>query len=182
MKRYILLYGIQLAVIAVLSAFLFLEIYIPEFLPRKIHRLLHITGAIVFLGNIIVSALWFTLASGSRKQEIFTHAAKLINITDLAFTGPGLILLLLNGNVLSAVYGNLLLVPWLKWAFIWFMAAGFIWTVMLIPLQLRYVKQAEKEVFPWSNTLEKKYTIFYAIGGSATIVFIAISFVYMVLK
>lgn len=182
MKKYMIAYAAQLTVIGALTTLLFVGISLPEVFPRAVHRLLHILGAIVFLGNIVVSALWFSLAAGSKKTEWFSFAAKLINLTDLAFTGPGLILLLWNAAVLVGAYGNPLAVDWLKWTLIYFAATGALWMGVLIPLQLRFAAQATAGVMPWSSKREQKLLGLYNAAGGGAVLLVVLSLVKMVLK
>lgn len=182
MKNIKILFVTELLIIGALTALLFAGIPVPEFLPRAYHRLLHIFGAILFFGNIIVAALWLTLAGIARQPDVFRYAARLVNISDLTFTGPGLIFLLLNGAVLSAGYGKILSVPWLKWALIWFSLAGVVWMTILIPLQLRFERDAANELFPWNSAPLRKAMVVYSVFGSLTVLFVFLSFMRMVLK
>lgn len=182
MKKYIIAYAVELTVIGALTTLLFVGVSLPEVFPRAVHRLLHILGAIFFLGNIVVSALWFSLAAASKKNEWFSFAAKLINLTDLAFTGPGLILLLWNAAVLVGAYGNPLAVDWLKWALIYFAATGALWMGVLIPLQLRLIRQTEAGIMPWQNQREQKLLGLYNAAGGLAVLLVILSLVRMVLK
>lgn len=182
MKSYRIAFVVELAIIGALTTLLFMGVSLPEVFPRAVHRLLHIAGAIVFLGNIVVSALWISVAVTSRKNEWFVFAARLMNITDLAFTGPGLILLLSNAAVLVGAYGNPLGVGWLKWALIYFAATGAIWMGVLIPLQFRFMKQADTGIMPWSDAREQKFLGLYNAAGGAAVVLVILSLVKMVLK
>lgn len=182
MNKYKIAYAAQLTIIGALTTLLFVGVSLPEIFPRAVHRLLHITGAIVFLGNIVVSALWFSLATASRKNEWFAFAARLINLTDLVFTGPGLILLLWNAAVLVAPYGKLFAVDWLKWALIYFAATGALWMGVLIPLQLRFIKQTDAGIMPWSDAREQKLLGLYNAAGGGAVLLVILSLVRMVLK
>ncbi|HNL09507.1 MAG TPA: DUF2269 family protein [Turneriella sp.] len=182
MKKYMIAYAAQLTVIGALTTLLFVGISLPEVFPRAVHRLLHILGAIIFLGNIVVSALWFSVAVASRKNDWFAFAARLMNITDLVFTGPGLILLLWNATVLVGAYGNPLAVDWLKWALIYFSATGALWMGVLIPLQFRFMKQADAGNMPWNDAREQKLLGLYNAAGGAAVLLVILSLVKMVLK
>ena len=182
MKKYHIAYAIELAVIGVLTTLLVLGVSLPEMFARPVHRLLHIAGAIIFLGNISVSALWFSFAAASRNSQWFAFAARLINLTDLVFTGPGLIVLLANAVVLVKAYGNAFAVDWLRWALIYFLLTGALWLGILIPLQLRLVKQADAGVMPWSNAREQKLLALYNAAGGLAVLLVILSLVRMVLK
>lgn len=185
MKTTKILFAIEIAAIAALTTLLFIGTPIPEFLPRAWHRLLHIFGAILFFGNIIIAALWLTLAGNSKNADTFRFAVKMINLTDLVFTGPGLILLLMNGAALAAAYGSLLQVTWLRQALLWFSAAGAVWTLALIPMQFRLINMAETGTLPWNDSPARNnrhFLMLYSALGSASVLFVALSFAAMVLK
>lgn len=182
MKKFKMAFAVELAIIGALTTLLFVGVTLPEVFPRAVHRFLHILGAIIFLGNIVVSALWFSVAAASRKNEWFAFAARLMNITDLVFTGPGLILLLWNATVLVGAYGNPLAVDWLKWALIYFAATGALWMGVLIPLQLRFAAQATAGVMPWSSAREQKLLGIYNAAGGGAVLLVVMSLVKMVVK
>ena len=70
------------------------------------HMLLHITGVVIFLGNIIVTGLWMFFAARTQNRQITHFAAKATNWMDVFFTGPGAILILVNGLWLSTNWGT----------------------------------------------------------------------------
>ena len=65
--------------------------------PYRWHTFLHITGAVVFLGNIIVTAAWMLMAERTRSVNVIHFSAKAVIRADLLFTLPGVLLLLMNG-------------------------------------------------------------------------------------
>jgi hypothetical protein len=75
MKKFKMEFTVELTIIGALTTLLFVGVSLPEVFPRAVHRLLHTTGAIIFLGNIVVSALWFSVAAASRKNEWFAFAS-----------------------------------------------------------------------------------------------------------
>ena len=60
-------------------------------------KLIHVLGAILFLGNIIVSAVWKIQADRTNDPVVIAFACRLINITDLAFTTLGSALIVIGG-------------------------------------------------------------------------------------
>ena len=85
--------------IAILVA---LVISLPLF-PYLWHMFLHIVGAVLFLGNLIVTAAWMTWAVGQKDAKVAAFAAVGVNKADQWFTSPGMILLLLNGLAMTAL-------------------------------------------------------------------------------
>src|SRR5437870_6166744 len=69
--------------------------------PYNWHLMLHILGAVLFLGNITVTAAWMTWAVGQKDTRVAAFASAGVNKADRWFTSPGMILLLLNGLALT---------------------------------------------------------------------------------
>ena len=98
--------------------------------------LMHILGAVLFMGNIIVSATWVSLARRTRHTEAIRLGVRGIIVADTIFTMPGVLLLLLNGGILGT--------PFFKaramWLFIsmgLFVISVLLWAAVLVPLQRR---------------------------------------------
>src|SRR5215207_9757203 len=64
--------------------------------PFGWHLGLHIAGAVMLIGNAIVMAVWLTVA-GFRSDPARRRAARAVNVGDVWFTVPGVVLLLANG-------------------------------------------------------------------------------------
>ena len=71
---------------------------------------LHIVGAVVFLGNIIVTGWWKVMADRTRDSRIIAFAQRQVTLTDFVFTAGGVALILATGSVIR------LLVTWIIWA------------------------------------------------------------------
>lgn len=97
----------------------------------------HIIGASLFLGNIIVSAFWKVLADRTRNYAVIRFATRLVNITDVIFTGVGATLLLVAGHLLAEQYGGVLSNGWILWSYVLFAVSGAIWVAVLVPIQFR---------------------------------------------
>ncbi len=125
-------YGFLAGLVLVLSLPLF---------PYKWHTLLHIAGAVVFLGNITVTAAWMLMAERSRNLPVIHFSAKAVIRADLLFTLPGVILILLNGfAMVLASWGGMDAfheVSWITLALALFTASGVVWVGVLIPVQHR---------------------------------------------
>lgn len=71
------------------------------------HKLLHILGAVLFLGNLIVTAAWMTWAVQRKDSSVVAFASAGVNQADQWFSSPGVILLLFNGLAMTALaYGG----------------------------------------------------------------------------
>ncbi|MBI3774501.1 MAG: DUF2269 domain-containing protein [Gammaproteobacteria bacterium] len=98
---------------------------------------LHILGACLFLGNIIVSAFWKVLADRTGNYSVIRFATRLVNITDTVFTGLGATLLLVTGHVLAGNYGGIYSNGWILWSYVLFGISGAIWVAVLVPIQFK---------------------------------------------
>jgi uncharacterized membrane protein len=116
---------------------------VPLVLPYNWHKWLHILGAVLFLGNIIVTGVWMYLAERSGNEPSIRFAAVTVNWADVFFTAPGVILLLGNGILLSQTWGGLYQATWIKVALILFTISGVVWVAALIPTQDRLARWAE---------------------------------------
>jgi len=117
--------------------------HVPLLLPYVWHKWLHIVGAVLFLGNIIVTGFWMLLAERRGNEASIRFAAIGVNWADVFFTAPGVILLLGNGLLLSQQWGGLYQMAWIRIALILFTLSGVVWVAALIPLQNRLAHWAE---------------------------------------
>ncbi|AXO14451.1 DUF2269 family protein [Thalassospira indica] len=110
-------------------------------------KLIHVIGAILFLGNIIVSAVWKIQADRTNNPVVIAFACRLINVTDLAFTALGSALIVIGGIGLFHATGIALSdAPYLIYGIGLFGMAAMLWLVGLLPLQIYMSKIAAKTV------------------------------------
>ncbi len=106
-------------------------------------KLLHILGAILFVGNIVVTAVWKARADRTGQPQVVAFAQRLVTLTDLAFTGLGAALVLVTGLSMAAGTGVFIWkVRWLAWGFALFTASGVLWVAVLIPIQIKQSRLA----------------------------------------
>lgn len=130
---------------------------------------IHLLGVTIFLGNIIVTAVWKMLADRTRSPAIVAYAQRLVTITDFSFTAVGVLLIYLSGHLLAPSFGGIGAVYWLTSGWWLFIVSGVTWVLILIPLQVKQAKLAKdfatKEEIPklyW--TLSKYWAIFGVIA------------------
>lgn len=102
-------------------------------------KVLHVFGAVIFLGNIVVTALWKTLADRTRDPIVIGFAQRLITVTDIAFTATGATLLAVSGALMATAHGHPF---WLTWGIALFAASGVLWVAILIPVQIGQARLA----------------------------------------
>ena len=110
-------------------------------MPYPYLKLIHIAGAILFVGNITVTALWKTAADRTGNPVIVAWSQRLVRVTDRAFTVPGILLLLGDGLVMALERGPLVYHSvWVMWGVTLLLASGVIWGVVLVPVQRRQLR------------------------------------------
>ena len=107
-------------------------------------KLLHISGGILFLGNIVVTAVWKSLADRTRDPQIIAYAQRLVSKTDWYFTAPGALLVLGTGITMAMIGGPALYhTPWVMWGAGLFTLAGVVWLAVLVPVQRKQARLAD---------------------------------------
>jgi uncharacterized membrane protein len=106
---------------------------------------LHVLGAIIFLGNIIVTGWWKLMADRTKNPVIIAFAQRQVTLTDYIFTAGGVILILVTG-IGNAVLHNMdyLSIRWLAWGYWLFILSGIIWAVILLPIQIKQAKMSKQ--------------------------------------
>lgn len=115
-------------------------------------KMLHIFGAVLFVGNIIVTAFWKAMADRTGDARIAAFGQQMVNGTDVAFTGLGAFIILVTGLFMSQQTTGPLFDPkffqvtWLAWGVGLFLASGLVWMLFLFPLQVRLIWLARRFV------------------------------------
>ena len=145
---------------------------------------LHILGAVVFVGNIITAAFWKSRADKSGDLQAIAFTARSLVQTDIAFTTPGIIVLLATGIAMVGITDwARFQEAWLSISFVLLILTAIIWFVRLVPLQktMRRISQesaASGVLDPAYTRAGKQWAMF---GGIVTLLPIIILFV-MVIK
>jgi len=98
------------------------------------HKILHIFGVVLFMGNMIVGPVWFLFAFYSRDKALLKFAGRLLYLTDLYLTIPGIALAVINGLFLASAIGGSNNQPWLFYSIV-LMIVMWVLSVPLIFLQ-----------------------------------------------
>jgi uncharacterized membrane protein len=134
-------------------------------------KFFHIVGVILFVGNIIVTGWWKTLAARTKNPQIIAHAQRQVTLTDFIFTAGGSFLVGAMGILMVTIYQLDWNLFWLKIGIVLFALSGVLWVVVLIPIQIKqarlavqFVKTEEIPTIYW--TLERWWLI---VGTLATL-------------
>jgi uncharacterized membrane protein len=104
---------------------------------------LHIFGAVIFLGNVVVTAWWKIMAEKTMDPRVIAFAQRQVTLTDFVFTAPGALLTIVAGDAMAYGYmSNTWGIQWLTWGRGLFIASGVIWLTVLIPTQIRQARIA----------------------------------------
>ncbi|MBM3418447.1 MAG: DUF2269 family protein [Bacteroidetes bacterium] len=108
------------------------------------HKILHIIGVVLFMGNMIVGPIWFMYAYSSKDNTLLKFAGKLLELTDIYLTIPGIALTVLNGLYLASVYGGTKNQPWLFYSIILLFVMWAL-SIPLIYIQEKMYQSLDKE-------------------------------------
>jgi uncharacterized membrane protein len=146
-------------------------------------KTLHIVGAVLFIGNITVTAWWKVMADRTRDPKIVAFAQRQVTLTDWVFTFGGVTLVAIGGYGNAVSHGMPLTVPWLAWGNALFILSGVIWIAVLIPVQTKLARIAR--TFAEGGTIPETYwrleMLWGVFGAIATILPLA-NIVIMVFK
>ncbi len=134
-------------------------------------KLLHILGVVLFLGNIIISAIWRLLAQKAEDKSVHRFSIKLIQRTDIIFTVPSVILIAVTGHMLAVGLGGIGAHGWIYHSYALLSVSALIWLVGLVPIQRKQLKLIEeshslKEAGIRYKTMNKWWVI---LGTIATV-------------
>ena len=108
----------------------------------EIAKFIHITGVVMLMGNITVTAIWKYFADRTQRPEVLAFAQKLVTYTDWSMTVWG-VALLMGGGYFMVFFANWPLTQhWLLWSQALFVAAGLIWLLVLVPIQIKQARLA----------------------------------------
>lgn len=157
---------VAVIVVALVSA-LSLGLGVPALLPRGQHRLLHLAGSVIFLGNVAAGALGFTLATISRSTPVLAFAVRAVNLADVALTAPGALLLVVNGAALAPAWGGVRHTPWMLLGTGLFLLSGLLWAALLVPIQVRLAGLVDRTKGPDPVAEHPELPRLFAVYGAA---------------
>lgn len=107
-------------------------------------RAAHVLGAVLLIGNVIVSGVWAALGMRAGDAVPPRVVARGVILTDWCFTVPGGACLTLSG-VAMAHLGGLPLwgTPFVRLGLLALGLSTLLWLVVLVPLQSRWMRAAD---------------------------------------
>ncbi|MCO4098444.1 DUF2269 family protein [Gemmatimonas sp.] len=125
----------------------------------------HVLGAILFVGNVIVTGVWSAILFRVRHSQDFQRAARAIVITDWCFTVGGGALLTMSGVALAMRRGvPLWETVWIRQAIVALAISTMMWLVVLVPAQRVMVRGGLTDA-----ELVRAYSRWNVVGWLATV-------------
>lgn len=106
---------------------------------------IHIVSAIIFMGNILISAYWMYMARRKDEVKVLQFAVEIINLADFIFTIPSIILLFISGLLLTNSFGGIFGASWVVVSLVLLAASGMVWLLFLLRYQFSMVKIAKSQ-------------------------------------
>jgi len=135
-------------------------------------KVIHLVGAILFIGNIVTAALWKLRADASRDPRVVLETVRSLQLCDWVFTAPG-VALLLGSGLYMANQANIPIwsVFWLRTAFVLLNVTGVLWAAVLLPLQRAIIREATRGVEMGQVTRRYRTLslVWNAVGTVATV-------------
>lgn len=103
---------------------------------------LHVTGVVMLMGNITVTAIWKFYADRDGRPPVLAFAQKLVTYTDWSMTAWGAGLTIIGGYGMVLVGKIPLTQHWLIWSQILFLISGLLWLLTIVPIQIRQARLA----------------------------------------
>lgn len=130
--------------------------------------LLHVLGVVIMVGNIITAAFWMIRANMSGNVSVMYQSVKNVMLADYVFTIPGIILIVLSGNLMAFQGGHSMYgFNWLTSSLVLFSITGVIWLGILIPLQRAMIRSCEEGLVAGSVPPRfKKVSLYWNIFGT----------------
>ena len=140
-------------------------------MSREAWLSVHVLGVVLFLGNIIVTAVWKVLADRTQSPPVVAYAQRLVTVTDIAFTATGAVHIFVSGQVMADDFGGVFSGPgWLTLGWSLFVASGVIWAAILVPIQVVQARLARS--FRDAQAIPERYwrlsTLWTVFGAVAT--------------
>jgi uncharacterized membrane protein len=128
-------------------------------------RMLHVTGAVLLLGNVTVTGFWAIFLYRQRPAVPFRPVARAILWTDLVFTVLGGAMLTVSGILLVRAGGYVIgQTPWLDRGIGSLAGSTVVWLAVLLPDQWRL----ERIDAASDGTLRKLFLRWMVVGWAMT--------------
>jgi uncharacterized membrane protein len=126
-------------------------------------RAMHVLGAILLVGNVIVTGVWAALGMRADAGVPFRVVARGVIVTDWCFTVPGGACLTASGVAMAHLAGlSLWETGWVRLGLLSLGVSTALWLAVLVPLQRRWVRASDRA------EAVRLYRWWSVVGWSAT--------------
>ena len=147
-------------------------------------KTLHVLGAVLILGNVIVTGFWNYKAVRTGQPRVIAFAQREVMAADVWLTFGGGALLSITGFLLAQASGmNPWRTPWIAGGFGLLGLSTLLWLVVLLPCQIRMIRLS-RDVADDAPLPPAFYSAFWwwnVVGWFATLLLVA-ALAVMVLK
>jgi uncharacterized membrane protein len=109
------------------------------------HKVLHLTGVILFFGNMVVGPFWLAMAWATGDRAAFAFAVRTLVAADIWLTMPGVQLTVWNGVALAATFGGVRVQPWLVEALVLVVLTSALAVAVVLPAQEALARSCERD-------------------------------------
>jgi uncharacterized membrane protein len=147
-------------------------------------KTLHLLGAVLILGNVIVTGFWNLKAVRTRDPRVIAFAQREVMAADVGLTFGGGALLSITGFLLAHAYGlDPWRTPWIAGGFGLLGLSTLLWLVVLLPCQLQMIRLSQDvaDDAPLPPAFYRAFWWWNVVGWFATLLLVA-ALAVMVLK
>lgn len=147
-------------------------------------KTLHLLGAVLLLGNVIVTGFWNLKAVRTRDPRVIAFAQREVIAADYWLTFGGGALLSVTGFLLAASYGlDPWRTPWIVYGFGLLLVSTGLWVAVLLPCQSRMARLSAnaRDGEPLPEAFYRAFRWWNGVGWFATAL-LAAALALMVLK
>lgn len=113
--------------------------------PYAVHKLLHIVGVVVFMGNLIAGPVWLGFAFFAKDRAALAFVGRSIAAADIVLTMPGVQLTVWNGVCLAAAMGGIRAQPWLVESVLLLIGTSLFASTVVLYFQERFVEASQSD-------------------------------------
>jgi uncharacterized membrane protein len=126
-------------------------------------RAAHVLGAVLLLGNVIVTGVWAAVGMRARDDVSYRLVARAVILTDWCFTVPGGACLTVSGVGMASLGGlSLWGTPFVRLGLLSLGLSTALWLGVLVPLQSRWVRATDR------RQADRVYRWWSLVGWGAT--------------
>lgn len=137
---------------------------------------LHVLGAVLILGNVIVTGFWNFKAVRTGQPRVIAFAQREVMAADVWLTFGGGALLSISGFLLAATYGlDPWRTPWIAGGFGLLLLSTGLWLVVLLPCQVRMIRLSQDvaDDAPLPPAFYTAFRWWNVVGWFATLLLVA---------